>query len=237
MVDIFRLTADQLAAIDYAAGFRGQSLTTIIAIQLSESGGNIYAHNTSGEDSRGISQINVAPGAHPDLAGLDLFDPFINALQAFHISSGGADYTAWTTYTRGSYLANMGAARSAAMNVQNGAASPDAFAPGVGVTLVGLGGDLKGWLCDRLGPAGDYTTLCNPKGGLPGHTVPGENQTSPGLQSAQGAAGSLGGIIGALGDPSTWRRLLLTLGAAILIVLGVLVFTRPKMPAAIPIPV
>lgn len=38
------------------------------------------AHNTNGEDSRGLWQINVVPGANIDLLGLgDLFDPRINA--------------------------------------------------------------------------------------------------------------------------------------------------------------
>lgn len=44
-----------------------------------ESGFNTAAWNTDGEDSRGLWQINVARGAHPDLAVYNLMDPQINA--------------------------------------------------------------------------------------------------------------------------------------------------------------
>jgi hypothetical protein len=37
------------------------------------------ARNVDGEDSRGLWQINVAPGANPDLARWDLFDAMVNA--------------------------------------------------------------------------------------------------------------------------------------------------------------
>lgn len=52
------------------------------------------ARNTSGEDSRGLWQINVGEGAHPHLAKWNLFDPQINAYFAFDIwqSSG---WRAW----------------------------------------------------------------------------------------------------------------------------------------------
>jgi hypothetical protein len=47
-----------------------------------ESGWNTGAHNTDGEDSRGLWQINVGPGAHPDLRKDNLFDPQVNAWYA-----------------------------------------------------------------------------------------------------------------------------------------------------------
>ena len=52
------------------------------AIAECESGFNPNAHNTIGEDSRGLFQINVGPGANTDLAGFRLFDPFQNARAA-----------------------------------------------------------------------------------------------------------------------------------------------------------
>lgn len=59
-----------------------------------ESGFRSAAHNTDGEDSRGIWQINVAPGAHPQLAEWNLFDPQVCAYFAARIwrSSG---WRAW----------------------------------------------------------------------------------------------------------------------------------------------
>lgn len=59
-----------------------------------ESGWRTSAWNTDGEDSRGLWQINVGEGAHPDLARYNLFDPQVNAWYAYHIwkSSG---WRAW----------------------------------------------------------------------------------------------------------------------------------------------
>jgi len=39
----------------------------------------VRAHNTAGEDSRGLWQINIGPGANTDLAHMNLFDPVQNA--------------------------------------------------------------------------------------------------------------------------------------------------------------
>jgi len=43
-----------------------------------ESGWRTYAWNQSGEDSRGLMQINVSPLAHPDLESWNLWDPMLN---------------------------------------------------------------------------------------------------------------------------------------------------------------
>jgi len=50
-----------------------------------ESEWHTAAWNHTGEDSRGLWQINVAPGAHPDLAVWNLFDPMLNAYFAAQI--------------------------------------------------------------------------------------------------------------------------------------------------------
>jgi len=47
-----------------------------------ESGYNTAAWNNDGEDSRGLWQINVGPGAHPDLKKDNLFDPQVNGFYA-----------------------------------------------------------------------------------------------------------------------------------------------------------
>lgn len=81
------------------AGFSPDQAATMTAIALAESGGDSGAHNPSGEDSRGLWQINVA--AHPDLRGADLYDPVQNAQAAYRISQGGSDVSPWTTTHRG----------------------------------------------------------------------------------------------------------------------------------------
>lgn len=59
-----------------------------------ESSFNTAAWNNHAEDSRGIWQINVASGAHAEIAVWNLFDPMLNAYFAAQIwkSSG---WRAW----------------------------------------------------------------------------------------------------------------------------------------------
>lgn len=47
-------------------------------VMMAESSGNPAAHNTNGEDSRGLYQLNVAANANPSLAGENLYDPETN---------------------------------------------------------------------------------------------------------------------------------------------------------------
>jgi hypothetical protein len=77
------------------AGFKGINLEAAIKICYCESSFNTTAHNTSGEDSRGLMQINLE--AHPHLSHLDLFNPEINTQAAYQIfSSSGKDFSDWT---------------------------------------------------------------------------------------------------------------------------------------------
>lgn len=56
------------------------------AIAYQESGWDPNAHNTNGEDSRGLWQINVVPQANADLLYLgDMFDPMVNANAAVKV--------------------------------------------------------------------------------------------------------------------------------------------------------
>ena len=83
-----RYSAEQIYEFARAAGFSPDQAVTMTAIALAESGGNSGAHNASGEDSRGLWQINM--DAHASWAGqLDLYDPLDNA-QAAGRSCGSA---------------------------------------------------------------------------------------------------------------------------------------------------
>jgi hypothetical protein len=64
-----------------------------------ESAYNTAAHNTNGEDSRGLWQINVAAGAHPQLEVWNLFDPMLNAYFAHQIWSASG-WRAWYNSAR-----------------------------------------------------------------------------------------------------------------------------------------
>ena len=57
----------------------GPEVLNAVRVGELESGFQTHAHNTAGEDSRGIWQINVAEGAHPELEQYNLFDPQVNA--------------------------------------------------------------------------------------------------------------------------------------------------------------
>lgn len=67
----------------------------VLAVMQCESGGNPWAHNTVNEDSRGLLQINVGPGAHTQWASYDLFDPATNLQLAYQLwqSQGWAPWT------------------------------------------------------------------------------------------------------------------------------------------------
>lgn len=67
----------------------------VLAVMQCESGGNPNAHNTAGEDSRGLMQINVGPGAHTQWASYNLFDPETNLRLAYELwkTSGWSPWT------------------------------------------------------------------------------------------------------------------------------------------------
>lgn len=126
------------------AGFTPDQAVTMTAIALAESGGNSAAHNSAGEDSRGLWQINLA--AHRGMAGRDMTDPLENARAAFEVSKGGRDISPWTT-THGvgdaKYLAFRAEAQAAARESGvTGALGNWSGTPGYGnpVTAGGTGG-------------------------------------------------------------------------------------------------
>lgn len=110
-------TAKQIYGFAREAGFSPDQSATMTAIALAESGGNSQAHNPSGEDSRGLWQINL--DAHRSWAGgIDLYDPVENAKAAFRVSREGQDISPWTvTHGGGSarYLQHRAEAQTAAV--------------------------------------------------------------------------------------------------------------------------
>ena len=89
-------SADEIYGFARAAGFTADQATTMTAVALAESGGNVDAHATHGEDSRGLWQINM--NAHASTFGsVDLYDPIANAKAAYVVSNHGQDISPWTT--------------------------------------------------------------------------------------------------------------------------------------------
>ena len=111
-----RCTPAQIYALARWAGFTPDQAATMTAVALAESGGNAEAHNPRGEDSRGLFQVNQA--VHPEYAGVDLYDPAVNARAAYVVSHGGTDISPWATTHGGAaaaYLRYRAEAQAAAV--------------------------------------------------------------------------------------------------------------------------
>ena len=78
-----------------SGGWPGAELGNVLGVVSLESGGDPNAHNTNGEDSRGLLQINVAPNAHPQWASVNLYDPVTNASYAHQLYAAAGDYRDW----------------------------------------------------------------------------------------------------------------------------------------------
>jgi hypothetical protein len=70
-----------------------------VDVAFIESGWRTDAWNTVGEDSRGLWQINVGPGAHPELSLWNLWDPMLNAYYAAQIYDASG-WAAWLNSAR-----------------------------------------------------------------------------------------------------------------------------------------
>jgi hypothetical protein len=162
------LTAEQVAAMAYGAGFRGDSLRTAVAVSFAENGRhdtNAQNHNTDGSTDYGLWQINSVHG----IPQSELVIPQKNAAAAYRISSSGRNWQPWTTYTSNKYAASLPAAQAAItkMAADGGA---NAVAKGVhgkeGGSGSSLAGDLgisnpldalTGWVGDLKNLIADYT--------------------------------------------------------------------------------
>lgn len=107
-----------LANLAAQAGFPSSQIPFAVAVAMAESSGNPNAYNPetaagnpAGQGSFGLWQINLA--AHPEFAGLNLFDPQTNANAAYHLwQAAGGSFTPWTTYKSGAYEAFLPAPAS-----------------------------------------------------------------------------------------------------------------------------
>lgn len=158
---VTRLTPEQIAKHAYDAGFRGEGLTTAVAVALAESSGRTGAHNdTPPDDSYGLWQINMLGSLGParrrqfDLdANKELLDPAVNAKAAYSISGHGKNWQPWSTYTNGAYRRHLDEARRAARAVtergrRGGDRGRDGDRRRDGRSDRGRGADTGGYLVD-----------------------------------------------------------------------------------------
>ncbi|MBO0840467.1 MAG: transglycosylase SLT domain-containing protein [Sciscionella sp.] len=119
------LNATQIAEHAYKAGFRGDALSTAVAVALAESTGDPNQHNAvPPDDSYGLWQINMLGSLGParrQQFGLhsdnQLLNPDTNARAAWAISNHGTNWQPWTTYNTGAYKNYLDAAKKAAHDV------------------------------------------------------------------------------------------------------------------------
>ncbi len=89
------LSQSEVRSYLMSAGFTGSALNEAVQISFCESSFDTEAHNTWGEDSRGLMQINL--NAHPVYSSLDLFDPALNTLIAHDLYiEAGSSFRDWT---------------------------------------------------------------------------------------------------------------------------------------------
>lgn len=113
----YQLAYSELAGLWIEAGGPGSDAAIAAAVATAESGGCQFAlagpvdirpvkvchyTQTTKENSCGFWQINLM--AHAQYNAPSIFDQITNAKAAVAISSGGTDWTPWTTYRDGSYL-------------------------------------------------------------------------------------------------------------------------------------
>lgn len=103
----------QVAQLARGAGFTGDGWVTSVAVALAESQGWTQAVliDTDCSRDRGLWQINSY--WHSEVSDAQAFDPTSCAQAAYRISSGGADWTPWTTYDNGAYRQYLSRAQAA----------------------------------------------------------------------------------------------------------------------------
>jgi hypothetical protein len=97
------LNAEQIAEIALSVGFNDAQAIIATAVALAESSGNTNATsaNPDGGVNTGLWQIDTK--AHPQWTEAQLKNAITNARAAFSVSSSGTNWSAWQTYTQGTY--------------------------------------------------------------------------------------------------------------------------------------
>ena len=191
--------ADALATAEQA-GFSLQAAQTFVAIEQAESGldiGAISCPNKDGSIDRGIAQINSGHNFN------GYFDPLQSAQFAYALSNGGTNFTPWSTYNNGAYLAFLPQSVTGAENTM---ATPQPCI--AGTTIFNM-----------------HVVPANPDGSCPPGAVPrsvGGSALSPysGLEGITGPLKQIGNVFNFLTAPQSWLRIAAVLAAIGLILVG-----------------
>jgi hypothetical protein len=203
--------------------------------------GDPGAHNTSGEDSRGLFQINVAPGAHPQWASLDLFDPETNVAKSVEVWNSQGPF-AWSVWPRAATLLGL------PLNWREPIGSGQLPTPDPAKTVVPSGSPIPDKVTVGGGGVSGLTTTPAGLGGfpftVPSITVPNidwktglelpQGFASLALTLAQlpnaiaapfvGAVNNAAALMAFVGQTHIWERLGLVLLGVLLVVIGIVLF-------------
>ncbi|RUS20995.1 hypothetical protein BC937DRAFT_93886 [Endogone sp. FLAS-F59071] len=149
----------QIAQVAQGAGFNGNGWVISVAVALAESGGWTQATllDTDCSEDRGLWQINNR--YHSEVSDAQAFDPKGCAQAAYSISSGGTDWTPWTTYTGGAYQAHMSDAQ-AAVNTVSGAGPSTSSGGGSSCSNFGAPCPSNAHCCSQYGYCGSTSDYC-----------------------------------------------------------------------------
>jgi hypothetical protein len=115
------LSIAQMYALARKAGLDSARAVVAAAVGMAESGGRsaVTSSNPDGGTNVGVWQLDTkGVGAGHTVA--ELSDPTVNAAVMAKGTSGGQDWSAWQTYTQGTYAQYLGQARTAAGSESSG---------------------------------------------------------------------------------------------------------------------
>jgi hypothetical protein len=115
------LSIAQMYALARKAGLDPARATVAAAVGMAESGGRtaVTSANPDGGVNVGVWQLDTkGKGAGHSVA--ELSDPTTNATVMAKGTSGGTDWSAWQTYTQGTYHQYLGQAQTAASSESSG---------------------------------------------------------------------------------------------------------------------
>jgi hypothetical protein len=115
------LSIAQIYALARKAGLEPARAVVAAAVGMAESSGRtaVTSANPDGGTNVGVWQLDTkGVGAGHTVA--ELSDPTVNAAVMAKATSGGQDWSAWQTYTQGTYTTYLGQAQTAAASESSG---------------------------------------------------------------------------------------------------------------------
>lgn len=236
-----------IPGILYQAGFRGTGLINAMAVAIAEAGytgqDNSTGNSPAGSVDRGLFQINSY--WHSEVSNACAADPLCNAEAAFRISSGGTNWSSWSTWQKG--IAQQYVSQATALlgpflgtlgNIAGFAGSIGAYqTPGAAsnpATYVAAAPTIAQTAETALPSA-----VTNPGGDIASALNNLASQLSTGVNNATSGLTQLHDFVSWLGQPNLWTRIVLAVVGVLVLLVGLVLFGvsfLPKGTKVLPIP-